>query len=239
MGAAAPIIAGVAIGGAGLLSSYLEGKAGEAQADFQANQMEFNAELAKLKAEDARLRGEKLAEQIQRNMRQVIGRQRVGAAAQGIGIDIDDVGVLQAQTEMFAAVDEFRARENASRQARGFEMDAVQYHGQAGFTRAAARTKAAGSMLTAGLSAIGSVAGGLGKMPTGGFAQSGTIPYTNDADRYSGGFDTMFEGFGQQGTLFAPGQLSYQPGQFGSFEASERTWNSWSRSRSSYRSRGR
>lgn len=201
MGAGAAI--GAVTGGLGLGAGFLEAKGIEAQAEFEARQSEFNAKLARLNAEDAINRGEKLAAKVRRQARQTIGTQRAAFAAQGIAIDAADesTGQLQTDVEIFAALDEAEARDNASKEAFAYEMDAVQMESQAQFARAQGKFRSGLTVLKAGAGAFGSIAGGhLSDLKANRSeiigSSDGGPEFTEDADRYSGGFDTALDEIG-------------------------------------------
>lgn len=162
-GGAGPV--GLITGGVQAMAGFgfakLQERGIKQEAEFAANQMRFNAKLAELNAEDAERRGEKLADKIARQKRQTIATQRVGAVAQGIAIDQDDIAALQMDVEMFAALDELQARENAAMQARGYRMDAALARAQADFTQATGKRQAAMTVIGSGISGLGNIASGL------------------------------------------------------------------------------
>lgn len=153
------IVAGAAILGSGILS----GKAQEDEAKFKASQLDFQAKLAELNAERRIEQGEHLVRKIQRQKRQTIGKQRTAFAAQGIAVDADTQADLQADVELFAALDEMQARENAAFEARGIQMEAANLRAEAVFTAVSGARARRATVISAGGRAVGTIGSALGR----------------------------------------------------------------------------
>lgn len=169
------------LGGA---QSFMQAGAIEREAEFTAKQNEFNAKLSRLNAEDAINRGEKLAASVRRQKRQTIGSQRAAFAAQGIAIDAADesTGQLQTDVEMFAALDELEARQNALKESRAFELDAINAEAQAGFARASGKQRAAAARFEGLTGVFTSALSGLAGDVTAGRITSSGVPSFNLGD---------------------------------------------------------
>lgn len=142
-------------GASSLAGGVSQSQALKAQGDFSQYQAEQNARLAEAQAEDATKRGAKEASRLQRQTRGVIGAQRAALAAQGIDISSGTAADIQAETAQFGIDDASTIRQNAIREAYGFQREAINTRAQGQFDRISARSQASSTLLTGGLSAIG------------------------------------------------------------------------------------
>lgn len=139
-------------------SAYAQSQAIEAQAEFQSQMFEFNKELASYKADDALERGTKSANDLRKQVKQLIGSQRASLAAQGIEIDSGSAAEIQRNTNYMGKLDMLRIKSNAWREAWGYKVEALNYGSQANFASMAAETNSRNTLLTGGLNAAGSLA---------------------------------------------------------------------------------
>lgn len=107
-----------------------------AAGDFQAGTYEFeqakkNRALAEASAADAMLRGEQEASRYRTRGTQVIGEQRAAAGASGIDVSTGSISEMAADTRMFSELDAQTARNNAAREAWGYQVQADEYAEQA------------------------------------------------------------------------------------------------------------
>lgn len=143
-----------------LSTSYLESQAIREQGNYQKNQLQFNAQVARLQSEDAKLRGEKEASKKKKETKQMIGAQRAALAAQGIEINEDTALLIQEDTAGIGAQDVATIRNNAWREAWGYDVQALDYTGQANMAQTASKFKAKQTMLTGGLQAAREIGAG-------------------------------------------------------------------------------
>lgn len=131
------------------------GKAAQQQAAFQAQVARNNAVIAKRAADDARRRGA-IEEDARRKLTaQQIGRQRVKLAGSGQVVDEGSALDLIVDTSGVGEVDALTIRNNAEREALGFEIQGGNFAGNALLlvakgkaARSAASTQAFGTLLT-------------------------------------------------------------------------------------------
>lgn len=153
MGAAAPIIAiaatvlSTAVATAG---SIQQGRAAQAQANYQSQVAENNSIIAQQKADDARARG--AIEERQQRIRtaQLIGAQRAGAAARGVVVDEGSALDITTDTAGIGELDALTIRSNAEREARGFEQEGLEFRSEAQLRQMAGRSARSDSLFSAG-----------------------------------------------------------------------------------------
>lgn len=89
-----------------------------------ANAARANRRFARRQAREVLAQGEEAAQAYQRDLAQLLGQQRVGAAAQGIDVGQGSVAQIRQQTETYGAQDIETIRANARRQAWGIRTQA-------------------------------------------------------------------------------------------------------------------
>lgn len=149
-----PVTIGLAI--VGVVGALQQGQAAKSAAKSDAKIANHNAVLANRKAEDARTRGaqEGRAKQIQ--TMQLLGLQRAAAAGAGVQVDSGSALKLTEDTAMFGKLDELTIRNNAERQALGFEGQASIFGAEAEAAKAAGSAAETASFINAGSSLLGS-----------------------------------------------------------------------------------
>jgi hypothetical protein len=117
-------------------------------------------------ADQARQSGNIEEERQLKRVRQMIGAQRAQAASMGIDADMGSALEIQAETSGFGVQDALMIRQNAIRQAWGFDVGQVNALNQGSFARTAARNQNTGTIIT-----------GLGDMASMGYSgyQSGAM----------------------------------------------------------------
>lgn len=150
-------------GTASLVGSYAQASAQRAQGDYQKKMFEMNARFANLNAEDAIKRGDKEASLVKNRARQMIGAQRSSMAAQGIAVDSGSAMDVQLDTASAGVQDAMTVRNNAWREAWGYRVQAQDLMHQGAMAKIAGRSAASQTLLTGGISAIGSFAKGAGQ----------------------------------------------------------------------------
>lgn len=155
-------LAATAIGtGVSVMGQMQAGKAAKAQGEYQAAVGRNNAILAQRAADDARRRGEVAAADQARKGSQLAGRQRAILASNGVlvgeGSALDILGDTAAQTKL----DELTIRNNAEREALGYEAQGMNFQSQAEMDLLAgtsARSAAGWNAFGTALSGAGTVA---------------------------------------------------------------------------------
>ncbi len=111
----------------GAVGSIQEGQAANQQANFQANIAKNNADLASRKADEAREFGKVSERKNQIAVLQLLGQQRAAAAANGVDVNVGSAADLQADTVAFGRLDDLTIRNNAEREALGFEAQGTNF----------------------------------------------------------------------------------------------------------------
>lgn len=159
MGESANLIASIfdsAQGGLSLASGMTQAGALREQGAYQRQQYEANARLAEDQARDAEIRGGKEAVALRRKVDQVRGAQTASYAGQGVDVNSGVALGAAIDTERAAKLDEVTIRTNAWREAFGYKVQAENYRNQGGMADVAAKSQAAGTIMTSGISALGS-----------------------------------------------------------------------------------
>lgn len=136
-------------------SALMMAKAQKDQGDAESAVQKKNAILADMQAEQARNIGTIDEERQMAVTRQLLGRQRATFAANNIdassGSALDTIG----QTAQFGAMDAMTVRNNALRQAWGFDVEASNARNAAAWAKYGSRQKAAGTLLSGAGSVYG------------------------------------------------------------------------------------
>jgi uncharacterized protein YcbX len=96
-----------------------------AQGEYSGAIADRNAGLADAQAADALSRGEQMVGRIRQGTRQLVGAQRAAMAAQGIDVNSGTPLDLQGDSNTLSAFDQLTAKNNAAREAWGFNVDAA------------------------------------------------------------------------------------------------------------------
>jgi len=95
-----------------------------AQGQYAKRIADFNANLDEQQAADAITRGATAEHQSRVATKQIIGAQRASYAAQGIDANIDTASDIQAETAGLGELDALTIRNNAAREAYGYDVRA-------------------------------------------------------------------------------------------------------------------
>jgi hypothetical protein len=133
--------------------AYAQSRAQKAEANFKKAQGEQNARLADMQAADAEKRGNKEANNYMRKVRGVVGSQRAALAASGVDIGSGSALELQADTEALGEYDAAVIRNNAAREAWGYQAQATNFRNQAKFDYMAGKYASRNTLLTGGMQA--------------------------------------------------------------------------------------
>ena len=108
-----------------------------AQANYRAKVAEQNAKLSAEAAHTADMNTREAALQQYRKIADMKGRQRVAAGANGVGIDFGTAGDVVQDTADMGREDVGRIYDQGYQKARGFEIEAANYRGEANAQRSA------------------------------------------------------------------------------------------------------
>lgn len=154
-------IAATAVGtGVSIYGQMQAGQAAQAQANYKAAVDRNNAILASRAADDARAQGEVTAAKQAQAGAQLVGRQRATLASNGVVVDTGSAADLTTETAGRNKLDELTIRNNAERQALGFEAQGMNYSSQASADLLAGTSAES----AAGFGAIGSALKGAGSV---------------------------------------------------------------------------
>lgn len=167
---------GLFTGATQLGSAFMQSSAIKAQAGWEAGQLERNAALMDFKAKEATRMGEKEAQQRALQTKKLMGRQRAVAAAQGIDVDSGSALDISQETAGMGALDIATIRNNAWKQAWGYQVQAADARATARFTKIQGKYAARQTLITGGMKAAGSIMSG--------FAEGGS---TSTSSSKSGG----------------------------------------------------
>lgn len=167
------IAATVASTGMGVMSSIQQGKARQAQAEYQADVARQNQQLAEQQASAQRKEGYDNMVAKRQETAKLIGRQRAAAGASGATVDVGSNLDLQADTAAQGEIDALNIYNQASDKAYGTQLQgwgygqqAAGYDAQADAAGSSIWSNAAGTAL-GGIAQIGSTWGKYAAMDSG------------------------------------------------------------------------
>jgi hypothetical protein len=111
------------------------GEAGARAAESQAQLADFNAQVAELQAADAVARGDEEEQRFRTGVRTALGAQIAGFAAQNVDVGFGSAVDVYADAAFLGELDAQAIRNNAMREAWGFEVEAEDYRRRAKITR--------------------------------------------------------------------------------------------------------
>lgn len=156
--------AALALGGAQILNSYQNSVGMGIQAQQEELVSEINAGMMKIRGEQALEQGKKDLEKFNRQVNQFKGTQKAVLAASGVSTESGSALEIQKQTDLFAAEDQDRIKNNAALQAWGYKTESVNTLLQGKYKAEAYRNQATGTLLGGIAQAGATVYGGTGKM---------------------------------------------------------------------------
>lgn len=155
MSSVIPYIPMIAQAASGLLNSNSEAKGSTDQNNYAADRYEQNASYADRQAQDAIDRGESDASAHDRKVKLLIGQQRAKLGAQGADLSAGSALDIQKDTAGLGAEDVLTIKNNAYREAWGYQSQAADYRKQADLYRSAGKTTARNSILGGLSEAVG------------------------------------------------------------------------------------
>lgn len=130
-----------AAGGAGAYGQVQAGR-------YNAAGERFNARVADLQAADALSRGTVAMQRHRKDVKRLKSTQRATAAAQGIVVDQDIAQDIADDTDLQAAMDERQIGLDATREAWGHRVQAIDYRARARMERYDGNNKAIGTVMS-------------------------------------------------------------------------------------------
>lgn len=153
-------VASVASGIVGGISSYQQGKAQQAQAEYQAKVAEDNARIAQQNASNVRQEGIEESRMQRMKTLQTVSSQQASMAANGLDISQGTPLDVIEDTATMGELDALTTQYNSETKAQAYEQQANNFNNQANLDRIAGRNAMqAGKMnaLSSGLNTISSL----------------------------------------------------------------------------------
>lgn len=136
-------------------TDVLSGIGAARSARYAASAYGTNAALAKAQAADAIARGEEAAAKMQGRVRRTIGSQRAALAASGVDVNVGSALDLALEAQTVGAQDEMVIRNNARREAFGYDVQASDYLSRRSLALLQGRNDVAASALAGGNTLLG------------------------------------------------------------------------------------
>lgn len=171
MGASGNMVSGFASlmqGGTAIAGGMAQSTAAKLQGQYTQQQDTFNASIADLQAADAVRRGQVQAEQSGTRTQQLIGNIRSQAGAQGVDVNTGTAKDLQEDAAGLGAMDELTIRNNAYREAFGYQVKSLADTEAGNWAALTGNANAGSTLLLGGMNAAAFATKGVGY-----FAKSG------------------------------------------------------------------
>ncbi len=137
-------------------TAFSQSQAMQAQGAYQNTVAQANAGVAGIQSTNAIQQGDIAATQSDLKTRGIIGSQRASLAAQGVDINSGSAAAVQASTGAVGALDSLTIRNNAWRQAWGYQVQAENDTASGQFAQMAANNNSTNTLLTGGMNAVSS-----------------------------------------------------------------------------------
>jgi len=151
MGSTASVIVAASSAISVIGSTYTQSRAIKSQGAYEQQVANSNARMAELQSEDAIRRGETEAQNYSFQVKKLLGSQRARLAAQGLDLGFGSASDVLQDTARFGALDTLTIRNNATREALGYQIQASEYRSQGAFAKITASQKRAQTILTGGM----------------------------------------------------------------------------------------
>lgn len=106
-------------------SQRKQANAAEAEGAYQANVYRQNAAIADMQGADAITRGAEEERRFRQGTKQIVGASRAALAAQGVDVNSGSALDVQASEMALGELDALTIRNNAAREAWGYQVDAL------------------------------------------------------------------------------------------------------------------
>lgn len=149
------MLASMGLSAVGSIVTGLESAAAtKAQGAYESSIANTNAAIAGVQAKQALETGDILASRKELETEGKIGQERAAQGASGVDIASGSSALVREATKLSGGIDELTIRNNAARQAWGYQTEAIQSTYQGQFASLTAAAKSQQSLLTAGLGAV-------------------------------------------------------------------------------------
>jgi len=152
------IMFGVVSSVVGAFGQIQQGQAANAAAQYQARIAQMNAEMADRRAQDAIERGREEEQKHRRDVSQLIGKQTVAQAANGLDLSFGSPLDLIVDTAVMGELDALTIRKNSYREEQDYRQQAANYRAEGEMQRMAGKNAKKQSLFAAG----GTLLGGFG-----------------------------------------------------------------------------
>ena len=142
----------------GVAGNLKEGQAARRQGMAENSLYQQNAAFADVQAADALSRGNVEESQARGDTRRLMGSQRAALAAQGIDIGDGSAGDILDESNALGELDALTIRNNARREAWGYQVQAWDLRTQGRNARDAGKAARSGARLQAGVTLLGGAA---------------------------------------------------------------------------------
>jgi len=153
----------------GAWGQYEQGRAANQAAQYQAQIARMNAEMADRRAQDAIERGREEEQKQMRATSQLMGKQQVGMAANGVDLSFGSPLDLIVDTALMGELDALTIKKNAYREAQDYKQQAANFRAEGEMQRLAGKNAKRQGILQAG----GTLLGGFGNAYSGAMKSGG------------------------------------------------------------------
>jgi len=136
------------------VSAISSASAARKQGKYESAAFRTNAAYARINANDALARGQTSAMSAAVKARMIVGSQRAALAAQGIDISSGSALDVQVNTGHLSELDIMNIKNNAAREAWGYNIQASDYENRATLASMEASNKSRSTLLTGGLETL-------------------------------------------------------------------------------------
>lgn len=134
-----------------VFSSLSQSSAQKAEGSYQKSIYDTNSKIAEIQAADALKRGETEATNLKTQTKKLIGAQRARLAAQGQDLESGDALDIQEETAGLGSIDALQIKNNAWREAWGYQVQAEDYRSRGVYAEMTGKNKSRSTLLTGGL----------------------------------------------------------------------------------------
>lgn len=151
----AVMYAGMGISAIGAITNaFSEAAADKAQGAYESTIANTNAEIAGVQARQTLETGDIEASRKELQTQGQVGAERAAQGASGVDVASGSSALVRGSTALAGGIDELTIRNNAARQAWGYQTQAIQSTFQGQFDQLTATSKSTQALLTGGLQAV-------------------------------------------------------------------------------------
>lgn len=146
--------------GSDISGSISKSKALSIQGNYTAQMDALNAQFADAQAADALARGDRAASGAIKQGKQAVGKIRTSQAAQGVEVNSGSAAQVAGDANLQAVQNSVIIKNNAWREAWGYQSQALNYNAQGAYASNAAEFNSGQTLLTGGMNAASELAAG-------------------------------------------------------------------------------